>query len=465
MNRIEIAGSIMFLLRACLRSGGGRIASARAAAPPPAILRFGGAAVRRRPLSSSGSGSGSGGDRDRDRDREDDRSFFLKDEESLPPPPSYVRDAVTGKWTDETRPTLSSKDRRLLNLDAEGRSDEAMARLEERWRRAAEKAAERGEGEGGEMGGGGPGPGMALHDEHERVARRIAEERLALGTVGREPSDRVKERGDGEVDGADAGEPEAEAPLTPREHQALKAYAAREHGISPKKFARLAEDDPDLIPHNSVSSGGDGAADPKKFFDADLDLAYLQPRMHRRAFADRGGDDPFADLLPSDLNPARKVNRRLAKPIPPRLLHHNNLSLLRRYTTPGGKIMNRVQSRLGAKDQRKIAKLVKRARHLGLIPHLGQWKFEDHGDVREAGLAEADAATVGEAAEGKRDWEAELERRGLWPLTDETAVTMRHYGVENMLDRMGGPRGSKKRKELEELLGGPGALVPDEAKV
>ncbi|OEU10576.1 hypothetical protein FRACYDRAFT_145650, partial [Fragilariopsis cylindrus CCMP1102] len=49
-------------------------------------------------------------------------------------------------------------------------------------------------------------------------------------------------------------------------------------------------------------------------------------------------------------------------------LHHNNLALLRRYITPSGQIMNRVQSRLGAKDQRKISKLIKRARHLGLIP-------------------------------------------------------------------------------------------------
>ncbi|EED88776.1 predicted protein, partial [Thalassiosira pseudonana CCMP1335] len=59
-------------------------------------------------------------------------------------------------------------------------------------------------------------------------------------------------------------------------------------------------------------------------------------------------------------------------PLPKKILHHNNLILLRRYVTPGGKIMNRVQSRLGAKDQRKVAKLVKRARHLGLIPHMGQ---------------------------------------------------------------------------------------------
>ena len=104
--------------------------------------------------------------------------------------------------------------------------------------------------------------------------------------------------------------------------------------------------------------------------------------------------------MPSDLNPARKVNRKKAKPIPKELLHHNNLSLLRRYMTPGGQIMNRVQTRLCAKDQRKISKLIKRARCLG-FPHVGQWKFEDHGNIKEHDIHE------------DRDWEKMLVERGL----------------------------------------------------
>jgi len=111
--------------------------------------------------------------------------------------------------------------------------------------------------------------------------------------------------------------------------------------------------------------------------------------------------DPFTNLMPSDLNPSKKINRRQAKPIPKQLIHHNNLSLLRRYITPGGQIMNRTQSRLGAKDQRKVAKLVKRARHLGLIPVLGQWKFEDKGNVRDVSLMV------------DRGWETRLVERGL----------------------------------------------------
>ncbi|KAL3775980.1 LOW QUALITY PROTEIN: hypothetical protein ACHAW5_002250 [Stephanodiscus triporus] len=231
----------------------------------------------------------------------------------------------------------------------------------------------------------------------------------ALGLIGRDPADVASAPpsppggGGGGVGGGGGGKGEYDAregaPLTSREYRALKAYAGKELGLSPKDFDRAMEygDDDDLIPHNMLLSGssigdGVGGGPDGRTFDADLDLAYLDARLHRRAFgrsggggdADSGGD-PFADLLPSDLNPARKVNRRNVHPVPSRLLHHNNLGLLRRYTTPGGKIMNSVQSRLGAKDQCKIAKLIKRARHLGLIPHIGQWKVEDHGDVHEDG--------------------------------------------------------------------------------
>merc|ERR1712183_511720 len=97
-------------------------------------------------------------------------------------------------------------------------------------------------------------------------------------------------------------------------------------------------------------------------------------------------DDPFSDLIPTDMSPTLLVNRRKAKPVPRQLFHHNNLALLRRYITPSGQIMNRVQSRLGAKDQRKISKLIKRARHLGLIPTSGQFVVENHGSMHEKNI-------------------------------------------------------------------------------
>lgn len=363
--------------------------------------------------------SNDGKDDDKD-DKESDANFFLQSEETLPPPASYVRDSLTGKWTNQTRAELTKKDARLLTLDEDSKDDELMKRLEERWEVASKETEGKDDGDG--LG--------ALNSEHERVAGRILEEKLAMGPIGRGgvlPADEAG--GDG-------------IPLSKRELSALKGYAQKRYKINPKDFERELEEDPELLPHGSVSSGT--AQDRSNILNTDSDLAYLNQKLNKMAFAPEGTEhqhsDPFADLLPKDFDPARKVNRRLAKPLPTKSLHHNNLVLLRRYSTPGGKIMNRVQSRLGAKDQRKIAKLIKRARHLGLIPHMGQWKFEDHGSLHDSTLDE------------KKDWEVELEERGLWPLADEQEVFKRYYGMDELLDRAAGERGTKKREQLEELL-------------
>ncbi|KAL7465281.1 hypothetical protein ACHAXS_005606 [Conticribra weissflogii] len=383
-----------------------------------------------RPFSTTGSDGGGN----------DDKDFFLHDEDSLPQPPSYIRDATTGKWTGETHAELSSKDRKLLKADDDAKGDELVNRLQKQWESAAHAAEDGADRRDDGLG--------TLSPEHERVARRIREQQLALGPIGRDPS----------------LSSDVETPLTKREYDALKGYAHSQHGVHPGDIRRLDRSDPDLLPHRrDLSSGADdpsseASAATKQFFDPDLDLAHLDPRLDRAAFRDTSSeyedvirDDPFADLLPSDLNPARKVNRRHAKPLPKRAMHHNNLALLRRYTTPGGKIMNRVQSRLGAKDQRKVAKLIKRARHLGLIPHLGQWKFEDHGYLHEKGLRSAD-----DDGDGKRDWEVELEKRGLWPLKDEKEVVGRRLGVDKILDFLGNGRDGhghgQVREELEDLL-------------
>ena len=375
---------------------------------------------------------------------DEDKNFLLQnDEDSLPTPPSYVRDSITGKWTDKTHAELSIEERKLLQLDEEAKTKELMSRLEKQWDDAAAASMSSADDSSGDDGFG------TLHSEQRRVAHRIQEEKLALGTIGRGPST---------SDDKENAE-EQHQPLSSREFQALKNYASKEHNIHPKDFARLHANDPDLLPHNNMSSGrgSEGNSDSKQFYDADLDLAHLNPKLNKMAYS--GDDnidhyDPFADLLPSDFNPTRKVNRKHAKLLPKRLLHHNNLSLLRRYTTPGGKIMNRVQSRLGAKDQRKIAKLVKRARHLGLIPHIGQWKFEDHGYLHEEGLKQAESDNVNDQAEGKRDWEVELEKRGLWPLADDNELAKRFYDIDGILEHLAGPVDSNKRKELEDLLSG-----------
>jgi small subunit ribosomal protein S18 len=133
----------------------------------------------------------------------------------------------------------------------------------------------------------------------------------------------------------------------------------------------------------------------------DLSLKWLTSRAQWEINKKYGDEGPFDEMVPGDLTMSRIVNRKRAKILPRELLHHNNLSLLRRYISPAGQIMHRVRTRLGARDQRKIAKMVKRARNLGLIPHTGQFVVEDHGSIYEQDIRE------------NKPWEEELIRRGL----------------------------------------------------
>ena len=96
------------------------------------------------------------------------------------------------------------------------------------------------------------------------------------------------------------------------------------------------------------------------------------------------GADTFGDIeiiLPGNLLPLHHLNHCEANLLPQDLLHHNSVDLLCLYVTQSGQITERMQSRLGAKDQHKIAKLLNWARHLGLIPHMGQWKYKDHRKI------------------------------------------------------------------------------------
>ena len=236
-----------------------------------------------------------------------------------------------------------------------------------------------------------------LNESLEHVAQRIREEDAAMNTLGRRVAD---------LKSSESSE-SSSAPLSDQELRSLKKYvknrAGSAHGDVPPQTKRLMEDIEDLIPtarQHSAKESAEYQYDPK---NPDMDIRWTTPSAQRamQDLDESSLDDPFVNLLPSDLVPSSKVNRKRAKPIPKQLLHHNNVHFLRRYVTPGGQIMNRVQSRLGAKDQRKVSKLIKRARHLGLIPFLGQWKVEDHGNVKEEDLLQ------------ERDWEQELIERGI----------------------------------------------------
>jgi hypothetical protein len=73
--------------------------------------------------------------------------------------------------------------------------------------------------------------------------------------------------------------------------------------------------------------------------------------------------------------------------------------------TPGGQIMLWTQTRLGAKDQCKVATLIKRALSMGLISTFGQWKVHDHGNLLMTD-AELDDRS-------KTEWETVFEKVGL----------------------------------------------------
>ena len=61
------------------------------------------------------------------------------------------------------------------------------------------------------------------------------------------------------------------------------------------------------------------------------------------------------------------------KPRPPRDLtfDHKDVETLQQFISPGGKIIAARVSRLNAKQQRSLARAVKRARHLALLPVWG----------------------------------------------------------------------------------------------
>mmetsp|Transcript_16442 Transcript_16442/g.35765 ORF Transcript_16442/g.35765 Transcript_16442/m.35765 type:complete len:411 (+) Transcript_16442:40-1272(+) len=334
--------------------------------------------------STSGTGRSSGGKKS----QEDDPFGVNYNDDStdgLGPdrPPSFVRDVTTGKLTGEIESELADEERKLLNLTQSDKTRMLADRFVSSWNSSSNEDGLVGDGGGGSR-------------REAEVAERIRTEQMALNVIGRDGADVSSSLGRSSSESGEYVDPAGfTAPLSSSEFQTFRKFVEQEHGIDD-----LGEDD---IPVSRAESGADGTPATGAQHDPDLDLTWLTSAARVEVEGPSADDlgDPFVDLMPSDLNPARKVNRRNAKALPRQLLHHNNLSLLRRFVTPGGQIMNRVRTRLGAKDQRKVAKMIKRARHLGLIPHLGQWKLEDHGNIHEDDI------------EKEREWEKDLAARGL----------------------------------------------------
>lgn len=296
-------------------------------------------------------------------------------------PPRYIRDPATSKFTERVEKELSDDVTKILNMSS--------LTKERRLNETFHKALETKEGE--------DATSTLLNENLSHVAHRIRNEEAATNTLGRRVADVIES----------GSTNSSSAPLSNRELASMKEFmeksTADSEGTVPQSTQDLLEEVEDLIPIASQISDKPSAEYEVDPDNPDMDLTWMTPSAQRtmKDLYGDGHDDPFADLMPQDITPATKVCRKKAKAIPRELLHHNNVLFLRRYVTPGGQIMNRVQSRLGAKDQRKVAKLIKRARHLGLIPVLGQWKVEDHGNIKEKDIYE------------EREWEQELIDRGL----------------------------------------------------
>jgi ribosomal protein S18 len=288
-------------------------------------------------------------------------------------PPLYQRDTTTGRFTGEIVPELSDAQKRILAADPVEKDAMLLDSVEKHWKKAGQDEA----GQPAEL---------------NRLGARIRQSDMATNVLGRS----VKAQAAAEEldDGSELGRDESgfSQHLTKEEFRTFSEYMKKKHKVD------VSEED---IPvQENKSARTKKAATEEDPENLDLSLKWLTARAQRQT-DDSLDDNPYSDLMPGDLSPNRVVNRKHAKQIPVKLLHHNNLALLQNYISPTGQIRNRVQTRLGARDQRRVARLIKRSRALGLIPYLGQFKAEQHGWVHAPDIHK------------DRKWENQLEQRGL----------------------------------------------------
>lgn len=81
-------------------------------------------------------------------------------------------------------------------------------------------------------------------------------------------------------------------------------------------------------------------------------------------------DLEMGDLQRGDKNPRRFTRRRQRERVPD-YIDWKDTDYLKRFVPERGKIMPRRISGVSAKDQRRIAKAIKRARSMALLPFVG----------------------------------------------------------------------------------------------
>lgn len=75
-----------------------------------------------------------------------------------------------------------------------------------------------------------------------------------------------------------------------------------------------------------------------------------------------GGDEGYADKMP------RRFQRRRPRQVVPDYIDWRDVDYLRQFIPERGKIMPRRISGISAKDQRRLATAIKRARSMALLP-------------------------------------------------------------------------------------------------
>ncbi len=92
----------------------------------------------------------------------------------------------------------------------------------------------------------------------------------------------------------------------------------------------------------------------EKEMDAPLDREFIN------------GDDAFGDKMP------RRFQRRRPRQVVPDYVDWKDVEYLRQFIPERGKIMPRRISGITAKDQRRIATAIKRARTMAMLPFVSE---------------------------------------------------------------------------------------------
>ena len=91
-------------------------------------------------------------------------------------------------------------------------------------------------------------------------------------------------------------------------------------------------------------------------------MAEKENEMPMEAVLGGGGEEEFGDKMP------RRYQRRSPRQVVPEYVDWKDVEYLRQFIPERGKIMPRRISGISAKDQRRIATAIKRARAMAMLP-------------------------------------------------------------------------------------------------